>query len=166
VKCSVCGLRIRRLIERRTRLSNDEHDPLDDLLAAAPWRVLEWMRRKAELADGTEIGLPVCDAEDVREVVEEARLREGEYLLEGVGRPVSGWLVLEVALLRDLCGSTLAEAGAQTNTTGSGAYRRYARHQRRLVDDQEYARRAAGLVVKAMTRCHGLERSGGAAASG
>jgi REP element-mobilizing transposase RayT len=158
--------RIRRLIERRTRLSNDEHDPLDDLLAAAPWRVLEWMRRKAELADGTEVGLPVCDPEDVREVVEEARRREGEWRLEGLGRPLSGWLVLEVALLRDLCGSTLDEAGAQTGTSGSGAYRRYVRHQRFLVESEEYARRAADLVAKAMARCHGLERSGGAAVGG
>jgi REP element-mobilizing transposase RayT len=150
--------RIRRLIEHRLRLSNDEQDPLDDLLHATPWRVLEWMRRKAALADGTEIGLPVCDGEDVREVVNEARHDRGDWELDGLGQPVSGWLVVEVALLRDLCGLTLAETGAQTGTSASGAYRRYVRHQQCLAADEEYAARAADLVARAMKRCHGLER--------
>jgi REP element-mobilizing transposase RayT len=152
--------RIRRLVERRLSLSNDGHDPLDDLLAATPWRVLEWMRRKAELADGTEIGMPICDGEDVREIVGEARRREGDWVLAGVGRPTSGWHVIEVALLRELCGATLAEAGAQTGTSASGAYRRYTRHQQCLKEDGEYAMRAAALATRAMQRCHGLEQRG------
>ena len=154
--------RVWRLIERRMSLSNDEHDPLDELLAAAPWRVLEWMRRKAALADGTEIGMPVCDADDVREIVEEARRIRGEWWSAGSGKPVSAWSVIEVALLRDLCGTTLAEAGQLTGTSANGVWRRYARHQRCLTADGEYAEQAAELAALALARCHGLASRSGA----
>ncbi|TAJ18238.1 MAG: hypothetical protein EPO65_09355, partial [Dehalococcoidia bacterium] len=49
-----------RVIEQRVARPSCTHDPLAELIEAAPQRVLEWMRRKAALADGTEIDLPVC----------------------------------------------------------------------------------------------------------
>jgi hypothetical protein len=73
--------------------------------------------------------------------------------------------VIQVALLRDLCGSTLAEAGAQTGTSASGAYRRYARHQQHLSEDEDYARWTTELVGKSMARCHGLQRQDDVAVS-
>jgi REP element-mobilizing transposase RayT len=151
---------LRRLVERRIELQSAGKDPLDDLLGAAPLEVLEWMRRKAQLADGTEVGLPVCDSADVVEVVAEARARTGGWLLEGQGRRSDGWNVVEVALLRDLCGSTLAEAGELTGTTINGAHKRYARHQQALAADAVYGRRIGELTARAMERCHGLQRFG------
>jgi REP element-mobilizing transposase RayT len=149
---------LRRLVERRIELQSAGMDPLNDLIGAAPLGVLEWMRRKARLADGTEVGLPVCDAADVAVIVAEERARVGDWLLDGRGRRSDGWKVLEVALLRELCGATLAEAGERTGTTINGAYQRFARHQRALDADRTYATRVSELAAKAMERCHGLQR--------
>jgi REP element-mobilizing transposase RayT len=149
---------LRRLVERRIELQSAGLDPLDDLIGAAPLQVLDWMRRKAQLADGTEVGLPVCDGADVRAIVAAARGREGEWMLAGRGPRQDGWLVVEVALLRELCGSTLAEAGERTDTTIDGAWRRYARHQRALEQDAAYGARISELAASAMARCHGFGR--------
>ena len=147
---------LRRLVERRIVLQSRGKDPLDDLIGAAPLQVLEWMRRKARLADGTEVGLPVCDSVDVAAMVAGEQARLGEWLLDGQGRRSDGWKVLEVALLRELCGATLAEVGERTGTTINGAYQRYARHQRALEADAAYAKRVGELAAKAMRCCHGL----------
>ena len=50
------------VVERRIEVPAGGRDPLDDLLGATSERMLEWMRRKARLADQTRIDLPVCDA--------------------------------------------------------------------------------------------------------
>ena len=149
---------LRRLVEHRIELQSGGLDSLDDLIGAAPLQVLEWMRRKAKLADGTEVGLPVCDGVDIAAVIAEARATTGEWKLAGVGRRSNGWKVAEVALLRDLCGATLAEAGVRTGTTVSGASKRFARHQRALEEDSEYAARVGELAASALRRCHGLAR--------
>jgi len=147
---------LRRLVERRIELQSAGLDPSDDLIGAAPFQVLEWMRRKARLADGTEIGLPVCDSADLSAIIAESRARSGDWLLGGRGPRQDGWSVLEVALLRELCGATLAEAGERTGTTISGAALRQARHRRALEDDDVYAARAGEVASRAMERCHGL----------
>lgn len=149
---------LRRLVERRIELQSAGMDPLDDLIGAAPLSVLEWMRRKARLADGTEVGLPVCDGADVGVIVADERTRVGAWLLDGPGRRSDGWKVLEVALLRQLCGATLAEAGERTGTTINGAHKRFARHQLALEKDAVYAARVSELGARAMERCHGLQR--------
>jgi len=46
-------------ILKRLAAGEGPPDPLDDLISAAPPKVLAWMRRKAALADGTEIGMPL-----------------------------------------------------------------------------------------------------------
>jgi REP element-mobilizing transposase RayT len=156
---------LRRLVERRIELQSAGLDPLNDLIGAAPLEVLDWMRGKAQLADGTEVGLPVCDSEDVRAIIAEACSRAGAWTLGGRGPRQDGWLVVEVALLRELCGSTLAEAGERTDTTIDGAWRRYARHVRALEQDPVYAARISELAAGAMMRCHGsrCERARGQA---
>lgn len=64
---------VARLVEKRIDGPTSNEDPLDELLKAAPGQVTEWMQRKALLADGTGIGVPVCDSEASREVLREAR---------------------------------------------------------------------------------------------
>ncbi len=156
---------LRRLVERRIELQSAGLDPLDDLIGAAPLQVLEWMRRKARLADGTEVGLPVCDGADVSAIVAGERAMAGDWRLGGRGPQQDGWRVIEVALLRELCGATLAEAGERTGTTINGAALRQARHRRALEEDSEYATRVSELAARAMERCHGLARESGVGAS-
>ena len=147
----------RRLVERRIELQGPAQDMLDDLIEAAPARVLDWMRRKSLLADGTDVGLPVCDPADVMAVVEAARAEGcGEVCAETTpqGDP---WTAIQVGLLRDLCGVTVAEIAQRTASSASGASRSYARHQRCMSDDEHYALQAAGLAKRALDRSHGLQ---------
>lgn len=147
---------LRRLVERRIELQSAGLDPLDDLIGAAPPQVLDWMRRKARLADGTEVGLPVCDGADVSSIVAQERARAGEWTLGGRGPKQDGWTIVEVALLRELCGATLAEAGERTGISVNAAVLRHARHRRALEEDPEYAARVSEIAARAMERCHGL----------
>jgi REP element-mobilizing transposase RayT len=147
---------LRRLVERRIELQCAGIDPLDDLIGAAPPRVLEWMRRKAQLADGTEVGMPVCDRADVAAIVAAARAAEAGWILAGRGPRQDAWQVIEVALLRELCGATLAEAGDLTGTTSTGAALRHARHRKELERDERYSSRVSELAARALERCHGI----------
>jgi REP element-mobilizing transposase RayT len=148
----------RRLVERRIEMQGPASDALDDLIGAAPPRVLEWMRRKALLADGTDVGLPVCDAPDVSAVVIESRGGNGEHGGEARRAAEEDWDALEVGLLRDLCGVTLAEAAQRTGSSVSGASRRESRHRRALLENDTYATRAGELASRALELSHRLRR--------
>ncbi len=151
---STMSPRLARLLEKRIDLARDGDDPLDDLLGAAPGRVQEWMRRKALLADGTSIGLPVCDEDDVDEVVAAARQEQGEWAIRGLRESTSAWPQVHVALLRDLSGASLAKAGVRSGRSINGASVLYARHQRCIAESAEYAERVAVIAARALESCH------------
>lgn len=143
------------LVERRTKLPTIDEDPLDDLLDGAVGKVREWMRRKAALADGTAIGLPVCDVKSVEAVLDEARRRIGSWEVQPGRRAIDAWPVVHVGLLRALCGSTLTEAGERTHRTVASAWVLEDRHRRLLCEVETYATRVAELARGAIERCHG-----------
>lgn len=143
-----------QLVERRLLRPGIEPDPLDELLQSATGETLAWMRRKAELADGTTIGLPVCDEESVCAVVEAARTRVGTWAVRGERKLVDAWQVAKVALLRELCGSTLTEAGARAGRGACNAWKLEDRHRRWMQEDEAYATRIAELAREALARCH------------
>lgn len=136
----------RALVERRIATASAEADPLDDLVRAAPPAVLAWMRRKASLADGTRVGLPVADGAAVLREIDAESERRGPWSISLGLRPWSGWALARVALLRDLAGWTFAEIGAQVGCTGANAGHTYGLHRRLLQDDSEYARRVSELA--------------------
>jgi REP element-mobilizing transposase RayT len=150
----VLSPRLMNLIAKRIQLSNDQEDPLDDLLAAAPPQIVAWMRRKASLADGTDVGMPVCDGDSVDEVVAEARDEQGDWVVNGSNRLVSAWPLAHGALLRELCGATLREVGRRTQVNLQSAGRRYARHQVLIETCPEYGLKTAQLAARALDRCH------------
>jgi REP element-mobilizing transposase RayT len=146
------------LVERRLVHTGAETDALDHLLDAAVAEVRDWMRRKAALADGTTIGVPVCDEGSLSAVLAAARQSLGAWQVRSAPRAVDAWPTLHVALLRELCGSTLAEAGARTGCTASHVSVLEARHRRIVASDELYATRAAELAQAALARCHRRER--------
>jgi REP element-mobilizing transposase RayT len=146
------------LVERRLVHVGPETDPLDHLLDAAVPEVREWMRRKAALADGTATGVPVCDEGSLGIVLDGAQRRLGAWQVRPARRAVDAWPMVHVALLRDLCGSTLAEAGARTGRSASHASVLEARHRELIATDELYATRAAELAQAALERCHRRER--------
>lgn len=142
------------LIERRLERGNGVEDPLDDLLAAAPRAIVAWMRRKARLADGTTIGVPLCDEETVCAVVAAARARAGAWKVRPARRAIDAWPVALVGLLRELCGSTLREAGLRSGRTAPAAHVLDQRHRSLVQEHEAYASRAAELAREALVRCH------------
>jgi REP element-mobilizing transposase RayT len=144
-----------RVIERRIESGVRSPDPLDDLLGATPERVLDWMRRKAALADGTCIDLPVCDPADVLQVLAVERRLRPDWRLPLTRVPCDAWPPLGVALVRDLCAATWAEIGIHLGISDNGAMRAYRRHGQALSEATEYAAVAGRLAAEAIARCYG-----------
>lgn len=152
-----------RTVERRIELRGSGSDPLDDLLGAAPERVLAWMRRKAELADRTAIDLPVCDATEVSELVRTHEVGRADWTVELTRIRSSGWRLVEVALMRDLCALTWAEIGRQIGTAEQGAIRSHRLHCRALTEIADYGPIVSRIAAEAIARCHGARSAVGAA---
>jgi hypothetical protein len=144
-----------RVIERRIESGVRAHDPLDDLIGAAPERVLEWMRHKAAVADGTSIDLPICDPEDVCELVAaEFRDRpDGQPSVRQGNR--SARTLLEIALLRDLCGCPFRQIGARSRMSDARVARAYRAHAEMLAEVEEYSSAATRLACQAIEQCFG-----------
>jgi hypothetical protein len=145
-----------RVVERRIEHRARHQDPLDDLLHAAPTDVLAWMRRKARLADGTAIGLPVCDARNVSALVASKRAARPRWSIALSRKTVDAWSLIEIALLRDLAASSWKEAGGLVGRSDEGAAQCYGRHVRALELDAAYADVAARLAREAIDLCYGV----------
>lgn len=156
------GPSLARVIELRVESGVRGADPLDDLLGATPDRVLDWMRRKAALADGTRIDLAVCDPRDVLDAILEERSVRPVWRVRASRVPHDAWELLEIALVRDLCGTSWAELGTLVDTTDQCARRDYRLHARALIEDAEYAATAGRVTCVAIARCYGARSALGA----
>lgn len=148
-----------RVMERRIESGTRGTDPLDDLLGAAPERVLAWMRNKAALADGTKIDLPVCDPAGVVELLDTERARQPVWELHLSRKSCDAWPVVQVALVRELCASTWVETAIVGGISEQGALRRYRQHAEALDQDAEYAMRVGQLAARAIASCYGARRT-------
>ena len=142
-----------RLVECRLRSTRPTMDELDSLVGSAPSRVLEWMRRKAALADGGQVGLPVCDPRSIHDAVLATRGLRGSWEIKPNGQARSAWDVLEVGLLRALSGSSWRVIASMTRSPVSTCQRRHAVHARLLGEDAVYGTRAAEVTVAALNTC-------------
>ena len=138
------------LVERLIAAPASAADPLDDLLDAAPARVRDWMARKAELADGTAPGLPVCDEISVVRCLAPVSSLD----ISTAKQAVPGTVQIEVGLMRDLCGTTYGDIGRRVGVTPGGARNIYARHRDRLRDDANYASQVAEIAANALRLGH------------
>jgi hypothetical protein len=134
-----------RVIERRIAKSISSDESLDDLIDAAPDATVAWMRRKAALADGTGIDLPVCDTHDVIEWIDRQREQEREWTVNLSRVASNGWRLLLTGLLRDLCACSWSEIGKFAGTSEQGAIRAYRLHAR-AVSESEYGTRLDSAV--------------------
>jgi len=124
-------------------------DPLDDLIAAAPPRVLSWMQRKAALADGTEIGLPLVPWQAVEESVALATAA-----LRALRLPDSRHCTLDpiarAGLLRDLGCLSYPRIAGITGGSETAAKHRVQRHRTLLATNPEYGRIVAEVACRAL----------------
>ncbi len=125
------------LVERRlrSRRGRDLQDPFDELVHSSPSRVLDWMRRKARIADGTTPGLPVATPDAV---------------LQALGPPVGAdrrRRATTSGLLRSLCGLEWREIGALLQISSTTAHDAAVEHQRSLLIDSGYAAAVAEVAA-------------------
>ncbi len=127
------------LIELRMA-STRELDPLDDLVGKTPPQVRRWMARKARLADGMEIGLPVCGPPAVHRALRSRLDVQGEWLVD---RGSSTWRGSELArtgLLRDLCCLPIAQVASVCGASRWAIARHVEVHRHAILEDDDYAR--------------------------
>lgn len=134
------------LLQRRLAAPAEAEDPLDELLSAAPSSVRAWMERKARLADGEEIGIPVTAPEFVDAVLAREKSSDPGWHVRPERRPVPAWTQAHIALLRDMSTTTLTEAGLRVGLTPSRAAALYHRHRRWMCEEEDYAQRMAMLA--------------------
>ncbi|MFT5289509.1 MAG: REP element-mobilizing transposase RayT [Planctomycetota bacterium] len=143
-----------RLVESRILSKRLSGDDLDNLVGSAPPRVLAWMKRKTNLADGGRIGLPVCDALSIQEAVQSARKSDGEWKVSPNGHGRCAWGLIEVGLLRMMAGRTWEQIAFAVGSTLSSCQRRLGMHHRLVEEDATYALGAAKIAATALSLCH------------
>ena len=146
---------LRRFVERRVDAGTSSEDPLDELFEAAAPSIRAWMRRKAELADGTQPGIPLADPESVEEVFARAQSIDGPWTVKPARKSADAWAMAKVALLRDLCGTTFEEAAHRSARTTQGAWVLHGQHRGLVLSDEGYAARFCALAEKVLATCHG-----------
>ncbi len=146
--------RVHWLVQRRIDGPAGELDPLDQLHSASSDQVMDWMRRRAQLADGTGVGIPVADPTSVTEVIDESRdVLEG-WMLKTGRKATSARQQLYLALLVDLCALNFTDAGGLVGVSKTGAARLIERHRSFALNDAGYLAQASELARRALARCH------------
>lgn len=146
---------VERLVEHRIEHALNGPDPLDDLIQAAPARVRGWLQRKARIADGCAIGIPVCDATSIRDAIEHDRVTvAGRWEVSINSRQRDGWQLAEVGLLRSLSSLTWEEVARMTSSSISSCQRRFGLHTACIESEPSYADRVVELGRSALLRCH------------
>ncbi|MEZ6016153.1 MAG: hypothetical protein R3F49_13620 [Planctomycetota bacterium] len=138
------------LVERRLE-RGDTPEMLPDPIESAPDAVLDWMRRKALLADGHGVGDPLVVPDDIDEALSFVTAMEREETPWRVGRR-DAWKVLRVGLLRDVAACPLQETARRLGMTPSAVGQLTGLHRELQLADAQYAERAARTVVLAMNR--------------
>ncbi len=132
------------ILERLAR-GEGPSDPLDDLISSAPPKVLAWMRRKAELADGTGIGAPIVPWQAIKEAMKSAA-GELRTLPSPDGRLCPLDSVARAGLLRDVGCMSYPRIAAIVGCSESAAKHRVRRHRALVANDPEYGRIVAGAA--------------------
>ena len=119
-----------------------------DLVAAVPERVRDWMIAKAKLADGTRPGTPFATRTSV-EVSVRSTSSAGELVqCTRKRRPLDQLLL--VALRRDLCGEPFARIADSLGISERTAGTIYRQHQELVLNDGAYAERVRKAVARAL----------------
>ena len=140
---------LRSLIELRLD-SPSELDPLEDLVGANPQRVQRWMARKANLADGMPIGLPVCGPSSVTLVLDHYLERNGEWYVDTERRSWRGSQIAQIGLLRDLCGLPFKQIASLCASSPWHIQKKVRIHHQAVGQAQGYATVVAGLAQAAV----------------
>lgn len=140
-----CVDAIVELVEARMASARDL-DPLDDLIGRTPLQVRKWMSRKAALADGMKVGLPVCGPTAVARAVASHLPQGGDWIVDRGGRSWRGSELAQAGLLRDLSAEPFEKIGQRLGLGSSAASRRVNFHRELMRTDSAYAARLAEIA--------------------
>jgi REP element-mobilizing transposase RayT len=126
------------LVESCIKHMGSGHEDLDELVGAAPQAMQSWLQRKAKLADGAAIGLPVCGRSSVLKALQSC----------------TDSLPIRVGMLRTLTRLQWREISTITRQATTTCHRQYTLHNRRLIEDPMYAQHIATIATLAMAICH------------
>ena len=149
----IVGTGLARLVNLRIAGGHRGPDPIDSLLTGTTRWVLQWMQRKARLADGSEPGLAICDPASVANAVASGRANRGSWSLKAGNRTIDAWEQMHTGLLRDLAGLSASEIAACVAKSESGAGKMYRRHRAQLLADEDYAQRVHEVALSALHAC-------------
>lgn len=139
-------------------------DPLDDLVQAAPAKILDWLRQRANLADGTRPGQPVADAATVEAVLSQAACHGGGSLPGALDQ--DPWRILRVALIRQLCSLTQQAIADRIGCSITQINALLQRHRKRISSDTEYGRQATEHAVDVLAVWDRVKKGTGFTSSG
>lgn len=140
----------REWVERRLELAGSGPDPLGNLISAAPASVLAWMRRKARLADGTGVGLPLVPWNAVVAELDASVPCLLQSATDTDHRVCSIVDIAKAGLLREIACLTFAQVALLCEASLSGVQRRVARHRAELRANDAYAIVVADIAHRAI----------------
>jgi hypothetical protein len=139
------GEESRWLVERSLRSARDpDVDLLDHLVRASPRAVVDWMRRKAQLADGTRPNEVLATPEHVGTALERCASADG------VETPT--FEICRAGLFRDLAGLRIREIEVRVGRPRTTVARWLDEHRRRICFDAGYAELAGAAAQAAIQR--------------
>jgi hypothetical protein len=133
-------------------------DDLDDLIGAAPARLREWFRRRAEAADGMSLGPPLVDEDSVADGV---RSIAEDWMVSPRGHARRGHPILHAALLRTLSRLTSSAIARRLGLSWARVADAFAAHRELMKLDSDYAGVLVRVAEEAIRRCHGASRPDG-----
>lgn len=148
---------VREFLDARLEFRTSK-DELPDLVTAAPREVQDWMQRKARLADGTRVGVPVCGALALRRAIDEDLGAQGVWIVEEDDKTWRGAQVALLGMLHDLCGLSWNALTQSEGISVSRTRRLGVTHRRLLLVDTEYAERCGRIAHRALGRSVGVRR--------
>jgi len=132
-------------VERRLRLGG-EMEGGDHLLDAEPPCVRDWLRRKAQLADGAGPEAPATSPAALFGALAVARKETRRWTFAHDGHRMDALNIATCGLLRDACGLSYREVAHWAGCSIGTAHARVEAHRIRVRSDEGYAARTAELV--------------------
>lgn len=138
------------MIERHGFSRHGVEDAFADLVGAAPDKVKEWMRRKAELADGTQVGTGVLAPDPLLAAIADQELADPDWWIKPHRHRKPGWRALSCALLHSACACPIEDIAARLGLGSSTVGRHVKDHSSVVLRDAEYARRASDILSRVL----------------
>jgi len=140
---------LRWLVERPLRPYARRDLVSHDLVKYAPRAVREWMKRKAELADGMAPGLPILAPEPLLRAIDALQRTRPDWTVRLRRYRKPALPILRVGMLRVASRLSLTEIAARVTLPLTTVHVFAGYHEQLIVDDPDYSSAAAACLRRA-----------------